>query len=424
MSELEFAASSAKLRGTQMRSPIFPCLALLCATLGTAVAAPAEDGLYAVFQTSRGNFTAKLEFEKVPVTVANFVGLAEGSRPWLDTTAGALRQTPFYNGLTFHRVIPEFMIQSGSRNGLGTDGPGYTFGDEFHATLAHDAAGVLSMANFSISKTGKNSNGSQFFVTLDPTSWLDDKHSVFGRIVEGMDVVLAIGATGTEGGTPVETTTIENVTIVRNGAAAEAFSPPQVAGLPVLRDAKPRMKHQAGQFFVEIPLPPFSRHEFFYSSNLTAWPYLGGLANLAGGDPSDIDLTFTAAGKAKEFYRVVTATYPSQAVDFVGRTLILDQSSEGEILTLGVTQPQGWDTAVSYGTVSLDGSHYGNLFGYLFENGLNSMEFVVGLSARGVYRYYLCFKSPTEGWFTAQDYYATNRLFWPIFGTFRIAPLP
>lgn len=124
----------------------------------------AEDGLFAIFQTNRGSFTAQLDYEKAPSTVANFIGLVEGTRGWLDAQTGALRREPFYNGITFHRVISGFMIQGGSPNGQGTDGPGYSFGDEFHPALRHDAAGILSMAN-----SGANTNGSQFFITLAPT---------------------------------------------------------------------------------------------------------------------------------------------------------------------------------------------------------------------------------------------------------------
>jgi cyclophilin family peptidyl-prolyl cis-trans isomerase len=418
MSELEFAASSAKLRGTQMRSPIFPWLALLCATLGTAVAAPAEDGLYAVFQTSRGNFTAKLEFEKVPVTVANFVGLAEGSRPWLDTTAGALPQTPFYNGVTFHRVIPGFMIQSGSRNGLGTDGPGYSFGDEFHPDLAHAAAGVLSMAN-----SGKNSNGAQFFVTLGPTEWLNGKHSVFGRIVEGMNVVLAIGATGTAGGTPTETTTIEGITIVRNGAAAQAFSAPNFPGLPVLCDAKPRMKHQSGAFSLEIPRPAFGRHEFFNSLNLSTWSGFKSLTDISElADPA-VDITATAAGKQKEFYRVVTAVYPAQPRSLSSFSILLDLTSAPQTLRFNITAGQGYDPLLSFGSFFIDGSGPGDIDGYFISNTLNALYLDIALAGPGSYSFSFHFNSAVGGWFTAQPYGSTDGL-WPIFGTFRIEPLP
>lgn len=168
--------------------------------------------LLAHFTTSEGNFTARLFDTETPQTVANFTGLAEGSKSWTDPRTGKTVKQPYYNGTVFHRVIAGFMIQGGDPLGQGTGGPGYTFADEFHATLRHSKAGVLSMAN-----RGPNTNGGQFFITLAETPWLDNKHSVFGEIVEGMDVVRAIGGTPTSkpGDRPVKAITIESVTIER-----------------------------------------------------------------------------------------------------------------------------------------------------------------------------------------------------------------
>lgn len=143
---------------------------------------------YVDFYTSMGNFTAELYADKVPNTVANFVGLATGSKAWTDPRSGEQKVgTPYYNGLTFHRVIKGFMLQGGCPLGTGTGGPGYKFEDEFHPSLKHDGPGILSMAN-----AGPNTNGSQFFVCHTATPWLDNKHSVFGKVIAGMDVVDAI----------------------------------------------------------------------------------------------------------------------------------------------------------------------------------------------------------------------------------------
>ncbi len=162
-----------------------------------------EDGLYAKITTNRGDILVRLHYEKVPLTVTNFVGLAEGtiesSRP---------QGEPFYDGLRFHRVIADFMIQGGCPEGSGRGGPGYRFPDEIDASLRHDGPGVLSMAN-----AGPNTNGSQFFITHGPTPHLDGRHAVFGRVVEGQDVVDAV-----EGGD-----VMEKVEILRVGAEAEAF---------------------------------------------------------------------------------------------------------------------------------------------------------------------------------------------------------
>ncbi|PKG42951.1 peptidylprolyl isomerase [Psychroflexus sp. MES1-P1E] len=142
-----------------------------------------ENGIYAHFNTSKGKIIVQLTFEKTPGTVGNFIGLAEGK---LKNTAKDLG-TPYYNDLQFHRVIENFMVQGGDPKGNGTGGPGYQFDDEIHPELKHDRAGVLSMAN-----AGPGTNGSQFFITHGPTGWLDGKHTVFGYVLEGQDVVDSI----------------------------------------------------------------------------------------------------------------------------------------------------------------------------------------------------------------------------------------
>ena len=168
--------------------------------------------MYAHFTTSEGNFTARLFDAETPNTVANFTGLADGSKEWTDPRSGRKVKQPYFNGTVFHRVIDGFMIQGGDPLGQGTGGPGYTFADEFHPKLKHDKAGILSMAN-----RGPNTNGGQFFITLAATPWLDNKHSVFGEIAEGMDVVKKIGgiATSKPGDRPVKPITVESVRIER-----------------------------------------------------------------------------------------------------------------------------------------------------------------------------------------------------------------
>lgn len=161
-----------------------------------------QEGIYAKFNTSKGEILVKLTHDKTPGTVGNFVALAEGAR---ENTAKALG-VPYYNGLKFHRVIPDFMIQGGCPLGTGTGDPGYKFDDEFHPDLVHDVPGILSMAN-----AGPGTNGSQFFITHVPTPWLDNKHTVFGRVEAGQEVVDAIG----------QSDTIESLEIVRVGIEAE-----------------------------------------------------------------------------------------------------------------------------------------------------------------------------------------------------------
>jgi peptidyl-prolyl cis-trans isomerase A (cyclophilin A) len=170
-----------------------------------------QPGTYAHFDTSEGRFTVRLFADEAPRTVENFVGLAEGTREWTDPASGKKQKTPLYNGVVFHRVIDGFMIQGGDPLGQGTGGPGYKFTDEFHPSLRHSKPGILSMAN-----SGPNTNGSQFFITLGPTPHLDNRHSVFGEVVEGMDVVKRIGNVRTgPRDRPVTDVVINTVTIER-----------------------------------------------------------------------------------------------------------------------------------------------------------------------------------------------------------------
>ena len=168
-------------------------------------------GVYAQFVTSEGNFTIRLFDQEAPKTVENFIGLAEGTKEWTHPRTNEKAKKPYYDGVIFHRVIKAFMIQGGDPLGQGMGGPGYTFADEFHPKLRHNKAGILSMAN-----RGPNTNGGQFFITLGPTPHLDDRHTVFGEVIEGMDVVQKIGsAATTERDRPLTDITIQTIKIER-----------------------------------------------------------------------------------------------------------------------------------------------------------------------------------------------------------------
>ncbi len=146
-----------------------------------------EKGTYAVFDTTKGEIVCRLFADKTPKTIENFVGLAEGTKAFTDPKTGAQAKRPFYDGLVFHRVIPNFMIQGGDPLGTGTGGPGYRFEDEFRSELQFDKPGKLAMAN-----SGPNTNGSQFFITVAATPWLNNHHTIFGEVIQGQDVADAI----------------------------------------------------------------------------------------------------------------------------------------------------------------------------------------------------------------------------------------
>lgn len=168
-------------------------------------------GLYAIFETTLGEMTCRLEEEKTPETVKNFVGLATGEKEYTDPKTGQKSNAPFYDGTIFHRIIKDFMVQGGDRLGAGTGGPGYWFKDEFHPELTHRGPGILSMAN-----AGPNTNGSQFFITLVPTPWLDRKHSVFGEVVQGQETLQQLGAVATgPQDRPREEVGIKKIRVVR-----------------------------------------------------------------------------------------------------------------------------------------------------------------------------------------------------------------
>jgi peptidyl-prolyl cis-trans isomerase A (cyclophilin A) len=166
---------------------------------------------FATFETTEGTFTVRFFDEEAPLTVANFVGLAEGTKEWTDPRTSEKKQAPFYDGIVFHRVIDGFMIQGGDPLGRGFGGPGYKFADEFHPSLRHDRPGILSMAN-----SGPNTNGSQFFITLGPTPHLDNRHTIFGVVERGLDIVQRIGKvkTGAQD-RPLNEVVIKKVTIER-----------------------------------------------------------------------------------------------------------------------------------------------------------------------------------------------------------------
>ncbi len=193
---------------------IFCIVGVLITWTSITIAAQTTDQkkpVYATFKTSMGDIVVELFEDKAPKTVANFIGLASGTKEWTDPKTGEKVKRPLYNGTIFHRVIPGFMIQGGDPLGNGTGGPGYRFEDEFHPDLKHNKSGILSMAN-----AGPNTNGSQFFITHKATPWLDCKHTAFGEVIKGQDVLDAITKVGRDSrDRPTKEIVIQQVIISR-----------------------------------------------------------------------------------------------------------------------------------------------------------------------------------------------------------------
>ena len=221
--------------------PLFGLMLLLSAGSCQGKYPELGDGLFAEFATTKDTMVVQLFYDKAPLTVANFVGLAEGTHPKL---ADSLKGIPYYNGTIFHRVIDQFMIQGGDPTATGMGSPGYTFGDEFDASLKHDKPGVLSMAN-----SGPATNGSQFFITEVPTPHLDNRHSVFGQVVKGLEVQDSISNVAVEPKTnkPLEDVTILSLNIIRQGSKAKRYDAAKTweRELPLLEEKRLKRLEEA-----------------------------------------------------------------------------------------------------------------------------------------------------------------------------------
>lgn len=286
---------------------VFPKLSALSLLIAPAIHAQ----IFADFTVSKagtplGTFRAKLEYQKAPRTCANFIGLATGRRPWIKAIGGQVMENkPYYNGLTFHRLVHNFMIQGGSPNGLGTDGPGYVIQDEYEATLRHSGRYFLSMAKSSLPGTG----GSQFFITLEEATFLDDKHSVFGEVIEGKAVIDAFtNATNfptdrsVAGAAPDDSnyfdrlvTPIKMDSVVISGPDLESFDLDNPAlGLPVItRTPLTPIRNSANNTFAVTFDRGFqTEHLITYSMDLQNWTYL---RNIRSFDAFE-DFTYTLTG--------------------------------------------------------------------------------------------------------------------------------
>lgn len=380
-------------------------VAMLLALLPVQGLLAQEEGLFAVFTVGgavSGEFRCQLHYDKTPRTVANFVGLATGEQTWLDYKTGLLRSDPFFDGIIFHRVIKGFMVQAGSPNAIGNDSPGYSFEDEFDASLRHSEAGILSMAN-----AGANTNGSQFFITLGEEDHLNGIHSVFGKVVDGLQLVQQIGGLPTETnalGTDrlVNEVRIESVRIERIGAAAQAFDV-GAHGLPILRPAT--LAWEAGARGSALELSAVSRnfYEVLHSEGLQDWePASRAIGSGQGGHKRILpELAEIATSTGSHFFRAIASEYATdlKAADSVaGKTLALIYENQGSlIIYLNFTAVDGG----TYRTANLTGGDITDgEIGYYYEPGpLSSflgLGFSNGLPQQSMR---LMFETPTSGTF-------------------------
>ena len=264
------------------------------------------NGIYVEFNTSLGSYTCALYYAQSPKAVANFIGLATGQRSWLDLPSGLVKTNPFYNGTTFHRVIRGFMNQGGSPNGQGTDGPGYAFVDEFTPSLRHDGFGVLSMAN-----SGPDSNGSQYFITVEPTPWLNDVHTIFGRLYGGSNVVYAINNVATNGNSkPLTNVVVNEINIRRIGAAALAFDL-NTNGLPLVTNLNLTIAKAGTNISLTFSNRLYADTRLYASSYLTNWGWLGLGIDLSGVASNSFTRSVTPTG---QFFRAAQVQYPASTL--------------------------------------------------------------------------------------------------------------
>lgn len=280
---------------------LWPIVAVLFLISARPASAQYTNGIYAEFNTSMGSFTCRLEYALAPKACANFIGLATGQRASLNLPSGLGRTSPFYDGTTFHRVIAGFVIQGGSPNGLGTDGPGYEFTDEF-TSLHHTGFGVLSMAN-----SGPDSNGSQYFVTVSAQPQLDGVHSVFGSLFGGSNVVYDINHVATDSNSkPLTNVVVQNVIIRRVGAAAIAFDV-NAQGLPVVTNVNLAIYRTNQICGLTFSNRLYADNRLYASSDLSSWsPIELGIEISA---PAVTNTVSVISSAPREFFRLAQVRY-------------------------------------------------------------------------------------------------------------------
>jgi peptidyl-prolyl cis-trans isomerase A (cyclophilin A) len=323
-----------------------------CLTLLAETASAQTNGIFADFTTTLGSFTCQLDYSNSPMAVANFIGLATGERSWLDLVSGRARTNAFYEGLTFHRVISGFMIQGGSPNGNGTDGPGYTFEDHFSSALNFNGPWMLAMAN-----SGPDSNGSQFFVTVAPYVPGNNTYVIFGRVVSGTNVVAAINHVVTDSNDkPVTNVVIRQVAIRRVGTAAQAFDI-NAHGLPIVRNLPIQIGQSNGTLSLVFPNSAYADNRLYSSTNLSFW----------SGSSLGIEVTLPTSNtvpivvdSSEKFYQFAQVQYASSTY--------APKNVFGRTLTMAFAAGQGTNTIVfnssGGGTYTFAGVNSGTLTSY------------------------------------------------------------
>jgi peptidyl-prolyl cis-trans isomerase A (cyclophilin A) len=357
-----------------------------------AEGAAQTNGIFADFTTSMGNFTCQLDYTNSPAAVANFVGLASGQRAWLDLVTGVARTDPFYNGVTFHRVISGFIIQGGSRNGQGTDGPGYAFTDQFSAGLNFNGSWVLAMAN-----SGPDSNGSQFFVTVAPYTSGNNTYVIFGHVVSGTNVVAAINHVATDSNDkPLTNVVMQQVVIRRVGEAAQALDI-NVQGLPVVTNIPLKISQGPGKVSLTFSNRAYADNQWYSSTNLSSWNENSFGIEIVAPSSNRVEV---ATASRQEFFRFAQVQYPFTT--FAPKNILNSQLSltltSGGTGTIGLTLD-----GTNGGTFTFPPSS-GAISGYLWEQEPFRGYLTLGLPGYPVLGAFCRFTSFTNGTFSGSAY--------------------
>lgn len=392
--------------------------AVLAAILmGSAARCSAQytNGIYAEFNTSMGNFTCALYYAESPKAVASFIGLATGQRAWLDLPSGMAKTNLFYNGLTFHRVITNFVIQAGSPNGLGTDGPGYAFVDEITNIFQFNKFGVLAMAN-----SGPDSNGSQFFILATNSSpGLNNGYTIFGQLSGGSNVVAAINLVPTDASSrPLTNVYINSISIRRIGGAAAAFDI-TAHGLPVVTNLNLAIAQTGTNVSLAFSNRLYADNRLYNSTNLQSWT----------ANPLGIETALPVSNTATQMMTAQVQFFRAAQIQYAGNTFA-PKSVFGKTITLVYATGYAGTNVIVFdsaggGTYNWSGSS-GTLAGYNWSQAPYNGRFLpIGFSApsSAVSTVLMHYTTATTGTFTGTAYYIYPIIaYGPISGTFTSTP--